>query len=178
PEGARALHLSVRQFQRLKVRWRRDGLRGLVHRARGQPSRRRYPSAVRAEIERLMTTIYEGFNDVHLTEKLQQGHALAVSRAAGRGGAGWAGPGAGPRGGGAGPPSIGADASALPPWGNSSSSMPVPSPGLKTGGPRRLCTGPSTMPPPPHSRSGSAPPRISTATPPCWPRPVASTACR
>src|SRR5215831_10278850 len=41
PEGARALHLSVRQFQRLKVRWRRDGLRGLVQRARGQPSRRR-----------------------------------------------------------------------------------------------------------------------------------------
>src|SRR5215831_19097962 len=81
PEGARALHLSVRQFQRLKVRWRRDGLRGLLHRGRGQPSRRRYPSAVRAEIERLMTTTYEGFNDVHLTEKLQQGHALAVSRA-------------------------------------------------------------------------------------------------
>ena len=81
PEGARALHLSVRQFQRLKVRWRRDGLRGLLHRGRGQPSRRRYPRAVRAEIERLMTTIYEGFNDVHLTEKLQQGHALAVSRA-------------------------------------------------------------------------------------------------
>ena len=81
PEGARALHLSVRQFQRLKVRWRRDGLRGLVHRARGQPSRRRCPAALRAEIVRLMTTTYLGFNDVHLTEKLQQGHALAVSRA-------------------------------------------------------------------------------------------------
>src|SRR5215813_9894238 len=81
PEGARALHLSVRQFQRLKVRWRRDGLRGLLHRGRGQPSRRRYPSALRAEIVRLMTTTYLGFNDVHLTEKLQQGHALAVSRA-------------------------------------------------------------------------------------------------
>ena len=80
-EGAHALHLSVRQFQRLKVRWRLEGLRGLVHRARGRPSRRRYPSAVRTEIERLMTTTYEGFNDVHLTEKLQQGHALSVSRA-------------------------------------------------------------------------------------------------
>src|SRR5262249_12619083 len=85
PEGARALHLSVRQFQRLKVRWRRDGLRGLLHRGRGQPSRRRYPRAVRAEIERLMATIYEGFNDVHLTEKRQQGHALAVGRARVRG---------------------------------------------------------------------------------------------
>ena len=81
PEGARALHLSVRQFQRLKVRWQREGLRGLIHRGRGQPSRRRCPSAVRAEIARLMTTTYEGFNDVHLTEKLQQVHALSVSRA-------------------------------------------------------------------------------------------------
>src|SRR5215470_124995 len=80
-EGARAVHLSVRQFQRLKVRWRREGLRGLVHRGRGRPSRRRCPAAVRAEIIRLMTTTYLGFNDVHLTEKLQQGHALPVSRA-------------------------------------------------------------------------------------------------
>src|SRR5215510_9610757 len=80
-EGARALHLSVRQFQRLKVRWRLDGMRGLVHRGRGQPSWRRCPAAVRAEIARLMTTTYEGFNDVHLTEKLQQVHALPVSRA-------------------------------------------------------------------------------------------------
>src|SRR5262245_13560038 len=80
-EGARALHLTVRQFQRLKGRWRREGLRGLVHRGRGQPSRRRCPAAVRAEIARLMTTTYEGFNDVHLTEKLQLVHALPVSRA-------------------------------------------------------------------------------------------------
>src|SRR5215831_20855990 len=129
PEGARALHLSVRQFQRLKVRWRRDGLRGLLHRGRGQPSRRRYPSAVRAEIERLMTTTYEGFNDVHLTEKLQQVHALSVSRATVRrlrlalGRASRRRRRA---------PSIGAAASGAPPWGSSSSWMPAPSPGSGT----------------------------------------------
>jgi len=47
-EGARALRLTVRQFKRLKARGRRQGLRGLVHRRRGQPSPRRLPAALRA----------------------------------------------------------------------------------------------------------------------------------
>jgi hypothetical protein len=64
-EGARALRLSVRQFKRLKVRVRREGARGLMHRRRGRPSPRRVPAALRA----------------HLTEKLQQDHALPISRA-------------------------------------------------------------------------------------------------
>src|SRR6266849_6516087 len=80
-EGARALRVSVRQFKRLKARFRREGVRGLVHRRRGQPSRRRCPAALRTHIVRLMTTTYAGFNDVHLTEKLQELHALPVSRA-------------------------------------------------------------------------------------------------
>ena len=80
-EGARALHLSVRQFKRLKARFRREGARGVVHRRRGQPSPRRCPAALREQIVRLMTTTYAGFNDVHLTEKLQELHALPVSRA-------------------------------------------------------------------------------------------------
>jgi len=80
-EGARALRLTVRQFKRLKARVRRQGLRGLVHRRRGQPSPRRLLAALRTQIVTLMTTTYTGFNDVHLTEKLQQLHALPVSRA-------------------------------------------------------------------------------------------------
>ena len=80
-EGARALRVSVRQFKRLKARFRREGVRGLVHRRRGQPSARRVPAALRAQVVTLMTTTYAGFNDVHLAEKLQQDHALPISRA-------------------------------------------------------------------------------------------------
>src|SRR2546425_2068090 len=80
-EGARALRPTVRQFKRLKAGFRRQGLRGLVHRRRGQPSPRQLPAALRAQVVTLMTTTYAGFNDVHLTEKLQQVHALPVSRA-------------------------------------------------------------------------------------------------
>lgn len=80
-EGARALRLSVRQVKRLKARRRASGVRGLLHRSRGQPSPRRLAAELRTQVVTLMTTIYEGFNDVHLTEKLQEQHALPISRA-------------------------------------------------------------------------------------------------
>jgi winged helix-turn helix protein len=80
-EGARALRLSVRQFKRLKARFRAGGEPALLHRGRGRISRRRLRPEVRKQIVRLMTKVYEGFNDVHLTEKLQECHALPISRA-------------------------------------------------------------------------------------------------
>ncbi|HKE89313.1 MAG TPA: ISNCY family transposase [Gemmatimonadales bacterium] len=80
-QGAHALGMTSRQFQRLKQRFRAEGVEGLVHRARGRPSRRQLPSSMRAAIEKLMTTTYERFNDVHLTEKLREVHGLDVSRA-------------------------------------------------------------------------------------------------
>jgi hypothetical protein len=79
-QAATALHLSVRQVQRLKPRYLDAGAPGLVHRGRGQPSSRRLVDPVRAHIVALMTTIYAGFNDAHLTEKLREVHGLTVSR--------------------------------------------------------------------------------------------------
>jgi hypothetical protein len=80
-EGARALHVSERHFKRLKRRFCAEGVAGLVHRGRGQPSPRRLAPECRARVIALMTTTYAGFNDVHLTEKLQERHTLPVSRA-------------------------------------------------------------------------------------------------
>jgi hypothetical protein len=79
-QGARALRLSVRQFRRLKRRFREGGAHGLLHALRGRPGNRRLAPQARAQIATLMTTTYAGFNDVHLTEKLREVHALAVSR--------------------------------------------------------------------------------------------------
>ena len=39
-DGAHALHISVRQFRRLKARYQQRGVRGLVHGLRGRPSPR------------------------------------------------------------------------------------------------------------------------------------------
>jgi transposase len=77
---AGALRLTVRQVQRLKRRFRTAGVAGLVHRTRGQPSRRRLAAGVRERIAELMRTIYAGLNDCHLTEKLQEREGLSVGR--------------------------------------------------------------------------------------------------
>jgi hypothetical protein len=57
-QAAEALGLTLR-----KARFRADGVGGLVHRGRGQPSPRRLADPVRAQIPNLMTTVYERMND-------------------------------------------------------------------------------------------------------------------
>jgi hypothetical protein len=79
-EGAVALHLTMRQFQRLKQRVREDGPLALRHQSRGRPSPRRLPVALAAQVQALLRDRYAGFNDTHLTEKLREVHKLAVSR--------------------------------------------------------------------------------------------------
>jgi len=79
-EVARTLKLSVRQVRRLRRRYERAGLEGLVHRLRGRPSNRRLPAALRQRVATLMTTTYLGLNDCHLTEKLREREGLPLSR--------------------------------------------------------------------------------------------------
>jgi transposase len=80
-QAALALHLSPRQVQRLKVRYRAEGAAGLRHRLRGRPSTRGVPAAVRAQVRELLQTTYRDVNDCHAAEKLREVHGLRVSRA-------------------------------------------------------------------------------------------------
>ena len=77
---ARALGVSLRQVRRLKRRFEAGGAGALTHRGRGRPSPRRLAPAVRVTVQELMTTVYAGFNDQHLTEKLREVHGLLLSR--------------------------------------------------------------------------------------------------
>src|SRR5438309_10251294 len=79
-QAATALRLSVRQVQRLKGRFQAGGVLALRHGGRGRPSPRRLAEAVREQIAHLMKTVYVGFNDTHLTEKLREQHHLPVCR--------------------------------------------------------------------------------------------------
>jgi transposase len=75
-----ALRLSIRQVQRLKGRFRAGGAAALVHRTRGRRSRRRLAPAVRQQVAELMRSVYDGLNDRHLTEKLQEVEGLRLCR--------------------------------------------------------------------------------------------------
>ncbi|MGH6785432.1 MAG: ISNCY family transposase [Novosphingobium sp.] len=79
-QGALAMQLSVRQFQRVKVRFAAEGARGLLHRLRGRPSPRRVAAEVHQRAAALLHTTYAGLNDCHLTEKLQEVEGLPLSR--------------------------------------------------------------------------------------------------
>jgi transposase len=80
-EGAAGSKLTLRQFQRVKARYRAEGLRGLLHRRRGQLSPRALPSALRTRVAELLQSVYRDVNDCHATEKLREVEGLAVSRA-------------------------------------------------------------------------------------------------
>src|SRR5271165_3723870 len=81
-EAARLLHLSERQVQRLKRRYRADSTAWVHHGNRG----RVMPWAVTAPQKELILSLargkYRGFNDSHLTEKLCAEEHLTVGREA------------------------------------------------------------------------------------------------
>jgi transposase len=79
-QGAAALRLSIRQVQRLKVRFQSEGAQGLLHRSRGRPATPRLTGSVLAQIDTLLLTRYKDFNDCHATEKLREVEGLRVSR--------------------------------------------------------------------------------------------------
>ena len=81
-EGARAMHVSLRQFYRVKVRFAAEGVDGLLHRLRGRPSPRRLAAELGARAAELLQGPYAGLNDCHLTEKLREVEGLPLSRSA------------------------------------------------------------------------------------------------
>ena len=79
-QGAQALGVSLRQFRRLKARYREAGVRGLVHRLRGRPAARAVDVERRDRVLELVHTTYRDLNDCHATEKLCEVEGLVVSR--------------------------------------------------------------------------------------------------
>ena len=79
-EASRLLRLSERQARRILARYRAEGDAGLVHRARGRPSNRRLPEALRRRVMGRVVRQYRGFGPTLAAEKLQERDGLRVSR--------------------------------------------------------------------------------------------------
>lgn len=73
------LGLTTRQVRRLIVRVRQEGNRGLVHRARGQPSNRRLAESVKAKVLTRYETRYGDFGPTLAAEQLAERHGIALS---------------------------------------------------------------------------------------------------
>ena len=78
--AAELLDLTPRHVKRLKARYRQGGEAAMAHASRGRPSHRHLPDAVRVRILHLARTIYAGFNDHHLCEKLVEKEGFSLSR--------------------------------------------------------------------------------------------------
>lgn len=78
-EAAELLGLSSRQIGRITKRVRLEGERGVIHKSRGQPSKRRIPSRTKEKIIDLYRSQYSDFGPTLAAEKLEERDHLHVS---------------------------------------------------------------------------------------------------
>jgi len=77
--AAEVLSLSCRQIRRLVKRVKGEGDRGIVHKSRGRPSRRKFDDKVKARAIKFYRERYKGFGPRLAAEKLLERHRLKVS---------------------------------------------------------------------------------------------------
>jgi transposase len=83
--GAKLLGISARQMKRLRRKMRERGDRGLAHGNRGKPACNKIASEKVKKVIALARGRYQGLNDTHLTEKLQEKEEISLSRPTVRG---------------------------------------------------------------------------------------------
>lgn len=76
---AAVLKLSVRQTDRILKCYKKDGLKGLIHKNRGRPSGHKTPRKTQVKINTLLQTRYQGFGPTFAAEKLKEEHGISIS---------------------------------------------------------------------------------------------------
>jgi transposase len=79
-EAAQILSISERQCYRVKARVGKTGAKGVVHGNRGRPCKRKIKDKTVRRVVELARGKYQGFNDHHLTEKLEEQEKIKLSR--------------------------------------------------------------------------------------------------
>jgi transposase len=78
-EAAEILSLSSRQIRRVAKRIRREGPRGIVHRSRGRPSKRRIGDKIKDRVIKLYRVQYKDFGPTLASEKLLERDGVSIS---------------------------------------------------------------------------------------------------
>ncbi len=79
-EAAEKLNLSLRHVKRLRKRVREQGAKGIAHASRGKASPKKIKEEVRQQVLGLARGKYQGFNDTHMGEKLNQKEGIKLGR--------------------------------------------------------------------------------------------------
>src|ERR1700729_2361563 len=78
-QAAAIPQLSVRQVKRLKKRFVKKGIKGILHKSRGQVSNHCVPESKRKEIAKIIKTSYPDFGPTLACEKLTELHGILLS---------------------------------------------------------------------------------------------------
>ena len=78
-QAAKMMGISLRQTRRIIKKYRAGGAASLAHGNRGKRSPNRLDPALTAAIEKLLKEKYGDYNTLHLSEVLEERHALRVS---------------------------------------------------------------------------------------------------
>ena len=78
-DAAEAIGISLRQAQRIVARVRRDGDKGIINKARGQPSNRSIPDMTRRKVLTLFKTQYHDFGPTLASEKLFERDKIKIN---------------------------------------------------------------------------------------------------
>ena len=78
-QAAKMMGISLRQTRRIIKKYREGGAASLAHGNRGKPSPNRLDPALTLAIKQLLKEKYADYNTLHLTEVLEERHALMVS---------------------------------------------------------------------------------------------------
>lgn len=78
-QAAEILLLSVRQVKRLKKRFVKKGVKGILHQNRGKASNHSLPEFTRKEITKIIKTSYPDFGPTLACEKLAELHNISLS---------------------------------------------------------------------------------------------------
>ena len=78
-EAAQILLLSGRQIRRIVKRIRSEGTRGIIHRSRGKPSKRRISEKIKEKVLNLYRVQYKDFGPTLAAEKLLERNRIRIS---------------------------------------------------------------------------------------------------
>lgn len=74
------LHLSIRQINRLIIKFKTEGKAGFVHKNTGRVPKNKISNEIKNKIIQLYTEVYDGSNFTHFCELLKENENIKVSR--------------------------------------------------------------------------------------------------